>query len=169
MSDETIEQFIESWGSLGVLWGINRSMARIHAFLLTSEDPMDLDAIAESLQISKGNASMCLKELRSWGVAHRVPKPGDRRDHYETEPDVWRMLFRIMQERKRREFDPALSTTRQAPSKLDDKKKGPVHERLGQMEEMLSTCERLMRKFLADEQTTRSMLQFMTSSLLGGQ
>ena len=67
---DDLERFIESWGSMGVLWGINRSMARIHALIITSDDPVDLDTVSEELNISRGNASMCLKELRNWGVIH---------------------------------------------------------------------------------------------------
>ena len=105
---ETVQRFVEAWGAMGSLWGINRSVARVHALLMASEEPLSLDEIADRLLISKGNASMSLRELRTFGVVRQVEVAGDRRDFYVTEPDVWTMFFRILRERKRREFDPAL-------------------------------------------------------------
>jgi len=161
MSDETIEQFIESWGSLGVLWGINRSMARIHAFLLTSEDPRDLDAIAETLQISKGNASMCLKELRNWGIIQRVHLAGDRRDYYVAEPDALKMFFEIGRERKKREFDPAVHAIRLLLAEGDTERQKTVHRRLTGIERMMTTIDRIMNKILEDEKMTKAVLNIL--------
>ena len=101
MESDEFNRFIESWGSMGVLWGINRSMARIHAYMILSDEPVDLDKIAKKLNVSRGNASMCLKELRNWGVIQRIHISGDRRDFYVAESDVWKMFFRIAVERKR--------------------------------------------------------------------
>ena len=159
--DETIEQFIESWGSLGVLWGINRSMARIHAFLLTSEEPADLDAIADALQISRGNASMCLKELRNWGIIQRVHLAGDRRDYYVAEPDALRMFFEIGRERKKREFDPALHAIRLRLAEGDTEKQKTVHRRLTGIERMMTTIDRIMNKILQDEKMTKAVLNIL--------
>jgi len=159
--DETIEQFIESWGALGVLWGINRSMARIHAFLLTSEEPMDLDAIADSLQISRGNASMCLKELRNWGIIQRVHLAGDRRDYYMAEPDALRMFFEIGRERKKREFDPALHAIRLLLAEGDTEEQKTVHRRLTGIERMMTTIDRIMNKILEDEKMTKAVLNIL--------
>ena len=161
MRDGQIEQFIESWGSLGVLWGINRSMARIHAFLLTSEDPRDLDAIADSLQISRGNASMCLKELRNWGIIQRVHLPGDRRDYYVAEQDALRMFFEIGRERKKREFDPALHAVRLLLAEGDTEKQRTVHRRLTGIERMMTTIDRIMNKILEDEKMTKAVLNIL--------
>ncbi len=164
MDARTVERFVESWGSMGVLWGINRSMARIHALLLASEEPLGLDEIATRLQISRGNTSMCLKELRSWEVIQRVHLPGDRKDYYVSESDVWSMLFRIAAERKRREFDPALASVRDALASSEDDG-GPVLERLQQMEELLGTMDRVGTQFLGNEATSRAMLQFLTGQI----
>jgi DNA-binding transcriptional regulator GbsR (MarR family) len=161
MADERIEQFIESWGSLGVLWGINRSMARIHAFLLTSEDPMDLETIAESLRISRGNASMCLKELRNWNVIQRIHQAGDRRDYYVAEPDALKMFFEIGRERKKREFDPALHTVRLLLAEGDTEKRKTVHRRLTGIERMMSTLDRILNKVLEDEKMTKAVLNIL--------
>ncbi len=155
--NEEAQRFIESWGSMGVLWGINRSMARIHAFILLQSAPVDLDAVARELNISKGNASMSLKELRSWGVIRRENISGDRRDYYVCEPDTWKMLFRIAVERKKREFDPALNTLRHLLAETDTEQTPSVHERLTEMEELLSTADRLFARFLSDEDASKTL------------
>lgn len=158
--EDAYEQFIEFWGSMGVLWGINRSMARIHAFILVSGEPVDLDTVAQRLNISRGNASMCLKELRNWGVIHRVHVSGDRRDFYVPEPDAWKMFFRIAVERKKREFDPTLHALRHLLSEADTESKPKVHKRLTEMESLLSSMERIMDKFLANESKSQTFLGF---------
>lgn len=163
MNDEHSERFIESWGSLGILWGINRSMARIHAFLLTSEDPMDLDTISESLQISRGNASMCLRELRNWGIIQRVHLPADRRDYYVAEPDAMKMFFEIGRERKQREFDPALHAIRLLLAEGETDKSETVHRRLTGIERLMTTIDRILDKCLDDEKMTKAVLNLLKS------
>ncbi len=158
LKSEEFVRFIESWGSLGVLWGINRSMARIHAFILLSEKPVDMDEIAKVLYISRGNASMCLKELRNWGVIQRVHIQGDRRDFYVAEPDVWKMFFRIAVERKKREFDPALETLQKLIAGKDMDKVEKVKERLEKIEETITTFDAIINKFLEDEKKSQKMV-----------
>ncbi|MCP4728116.1 MAG: ArsR family transcriptional regulator [bacterium] len=158
--DEKIENFIESWGSMGVLWGINRSMARVHAFLMVADEPVDLDSIAVALNISKGNASMCLKDLRNWGLTHRVNISGDRRDFYVCEPDMWRMFYRIAVERKKREYDPSLESLKSLIEEGDLNEDSEVYSRLSQMEYLLSTLDRLLNKILEDEKKSKTMLEF---------
>jgi DNA-binding transcriptional regulator GbsR (MarR family) len=161
MKDEHLDALIDLWGEMGAVWGINRSMARVQALLIGSDEPMSLDDIAGRLKISRGNASMVLKELRSWGVVRRVRMGGDRRDFYVSEPDVWTMFFRIARERKRRELDPALETLRQTLAASDLEASPDVRRRLEQMEDLLSTGDRLLQQFLRDERTSRAMLAFL--------
>lgn len=163
MLPEEFDRFIEAWGSMGVLWGINRSMARIQAFIILSSDPVDLDTVAGELNISRGNASMCLKELRNWGVIQRVHVSGDRRDFYIAEPDLWKMMFNVAVERKKREFDPAMHALQHLLSEADTEKKEDVHKRLVQLEEILSKINGLMNKFLDNEKVSKSMLEFLGS------
>ncbi|MEW6515324.1 MAG: MarR family transcriptional regulator [candidate division FCPU426 bacterium] len=146
---------------MGVLWGINRSMARVHAFLLAQSSPIDLDQVANRLHISRGNASMCLKELRNWGLIRRINQPGDRRDFYVIEPDVWNMFFRIVVERKKREFDPALHSLRYLLAEADLEKDKKIQARLEQMEEILSTANSIMNRLLSDTVKSRKMLDFL--------
>jgi HTH-type transcriptional regulator, glycine betaine synthesis regulator len=166
MKPEARARFVEAWGAMGSLWGINRSVARVHALLMASEEPLSLEEIAETLQMSKGNASMSLRDLRTFGVVRQVQVPADRRDFYVTEPDVWTMFFRILQERKRREFDPAVEAIRGALA--EPGASAPVRERLEQMEDLLSTVEALMARFLKDPASTRGALAFMTGMKLPG-
>jgi DNA-binding transcriptional regulator GbsR (MarR family) len=153
---ETVQQFVEAWGTMGALWGINRSVARVHALLMATEGPLSLDEIAERLQISKGNASMSLRELRTFGVVRQVEVPADRRDFYVTEPDVWTMFFRILRERKRREFDPALEAIHHLLE--NPGAKGEVRGRLEQMAELLTTVEGVVNRFLEDPASSRAAL-----------
>jgi DNA-binding transcriptional regulator GbsR (MarR family) len=163
MNPNELEHFIESWGAMGVLWGINRSRARVHALVLLSGDPIDLDEVAKRLNISRGNASMCLKELRNWGVIRRVHRSGDRRDFYVIEPDVWKMFFRIAVERKKREFDPALHSLRHLLSENNLEKDKKVRDRLTQMETLLSTVNLILNRCLADEAQSKKVLGLLST------
>jgi DNA-binding transcriptional regulator GbsR (MarR family) len=156
---DTVQQFVEAWGAMGALWGINRSVARVHALLMATEGHLSLDEIAEKLQISKGNASMSLRELRTFGVVRQVEVPGDRRDFYVTEPDVWTMFFRILRERKRREFDPALEAIHRLLEQPGAK--GQVLGRLKQMSELLTTVESVVNRFLKDPASSKAALAFV--------
>jgi DNA-binding transcriptional regulator GbsR (MarR family) len=107
-----IERFILHWGDLGSHWGVNRSVCQIHALLYVSERPLTAEDIASSLGIARSNVSNSLKELLGWGLIHRVPIRGDRREHFRAEVDVWEMVRRIAAGRKSREIDPALVALR---------------------------------------------------------
>ena len=159
-SDE-VNRFIEAWGSMGLLWGINRSMARIHALLLVSEERIDSEEISNALSISRGNVSMCLKELRNWGVIQRVHVSGDRCDYYVAEPDSWKMLYRIAVGRKAREFDPAVNALRHLLAEVDTGSSANVHDRLTQLESLFSTFDNIITGFLASEQKSKTILEFL--------
>jgi DNA-binding transcriptional regulator GbsR (MarR family) len=159
-SNDTVQRFVEAWGAMGALWGINRSVARVHALLMATEGHLSLEEIAEQLLISKGNASMSLRELRTFGVVRQVEVPGDRRDFYVTEPDVWTMFFRILKERKRREFDPALDAIHRLLEQPGAR--GEVLGRLRQMAELLTTVEGVVDRVLKDPASSRSALAFVS-------
>jgi DNA-binding transcriptional regulator GbsR (MarR family) len=106
---------------------------------------------------------MSLQKLRDWGVVRKVPVAGDRRDFYVTEPDVWAMFFAIARERKRREFDPAVSTVRQAIDDLGDDTPPEVHQRLAQMASLLGTGEQVLDRFLANPTASRALLAFLAA------
>lgn len=100
------EQFIMEWGRMSSSWGINRTMAQIHALLFITGKSFSMDEIIERLHISRGNASMNLRDLMEWGIIRRFRRPGDRKDIYLTDSEPWQMVARVVRERKRRELDP---------------------------------------------------------------
>lgn len=111
------EDFVAQWGALGTHWGINRTMAQIHALLMTEPEAIGTDEVMERLQISRGNAHTNLKELVSWGLIRTIVKKGERREFFEAEKDVWKIFTIVARERRRREIDPALGVLHQC---LDD-------------------------------------------------
>lgn len=109
----TAQKFIVHWGEMGTRWGINRSVAQIHALLYLSPQPLPADEIAETLAIARSNVSVGIKELQSWGLVRATQTLGDRRDHFETSTEVWELFRVILRERKRRELDPTLAVLRE--------------------------------------------------------
>jgi DNA-binding transcriptional regulator GbsR (MarR family) len=107
--DQLRDEFIAQWGAMGGQWGINRTMAQIHALLMTSLEALGTDEVMEALEISRGNAHTNLKELVAWGLVRVVLKKGERREFFEAEKDVWKIFTTVARERKRREIDPALA------------------------------------------------------------
>ncbi len=103
------DEFVSQWGALGTQWGINRTMAQIHALLMTAPQAMTTDEVMEDLEISRGNAHTNLKELVAWGLIRVVVKKGERREFFEAEKDVWNIFTIVARERKRREIEPALA------------------------------------------------------------
>lgn len=117
--NEIKEKFILHWGEQGSLWGINRTMAQVHALLFVSPEPLSANQIMEELQISRGNVSMALRELMAWGLVSRVHIKGERREFYTTEKDVWIMFRIIARERKKREVDPTIEVLRESVNRLN--------------------------------------------------
>lgn len=105
---EARQQFIASWGAFGTHWGINRTMAQIHALLMVSADPLSQDDIMAELNISRGNVNMNIRDLIDWGLVDRVIIPGERREYFSAEKDIWKVATQIVKERKKRELDPML-------------------------------------------------------------
>jgi DNA-binding transcriptional regulator GbsR (MarR family) len=137
-------RFILHWGDLGGQWGVNRSVAQIHALLYLSEQPLNAEQIADTLGLARSNVSTSIKELLNWQLIHRVPMLGDRRDHFAAETDIWEMVTRIARGRKAREVDPAEAALKAATAEADaDKDVSPVaRERLHAMLDFVSTMSR---------------------------
>jgi DNA-binding transcriptional regulator GbsR (MarR family) len=116
IADRTLEEvrddFIGQWGAFGSQWGINRTMAQIHALLMTGPDSLSTDEVMGKLSISRGNAHTNLKELVSWGLVRITARKGERKEFFEAERDVWKIFTIILRERQRREIDPALELLR---------------------------------------------------------
>lgn len=103
------QSYILHWGEMGTKWGINRTVAQVHALLFISPDPLNAEQISNTLQVARSNVSISLRELMGWGIVRRVHVLSDRRDHFESLQDVWEMFRIILDERKKREIDPTLS------------------------------------------------------------
>src|SRR6266699_1482768 len=102
------QKFILHWGEMGTRWGINRTVAQIHALLFLSPKPLPAEEIAGTLNVARSNVSTSLKELQGWGIVKRVHVLGAKRDHFESMKDVWEMFRDVMDERKKREIDPTM-------------------------------------------------------------
>jgi len=108
-SREAVDRFISLWGDMASTWGINRTMAKIHALLYCAERPLNTDQIMERLGVSRGNANMNLHSLVDWGLVAKTRPAESRKDYYEAEKDVWQITARIIEERQRREVHPVRS------------------------------------------------------------
>jgi DNA-binding transcriptional regulator GbsR (MarR family) len=107
---------------MGTRWGVNRSVAQVHALLYLSPKPIPADEIVETLSIARSNVSTSLKELQGWGLVQLTHILGDRRDHFESKKDLWDLLMIIVEERKRREIDPTLTMLRECVSEAKEDK-----------------------------------------------
>ena len=130
-----MEQYVLHWGEMGTRWGVNRSVAQVHALLFLAGKPMHADEIVETLGIARSNVSTSLKELQGWGLVTLSHVLGDRRDHFVAEGDLWTVLMTIVEQRKRREIDPTLSMLRKCAIEAADDSQTPkdVKERIDGM------------------------------------
>jgi DNA-binding transcriptional regulator GbsR (MarR family) len=141
------QKFILHWGEMGTRWGINRTVAQIHALLFLSPTPLHSEEIAATLGVARSNVSTSLRELQGWGIVRVTHILGDRRDHFESLKEVWEMFRIIVDERKKREADPTLAMLREAVA--ETKKPGAAdaytRERLAELlqffELMTTWCE----------------------------
>ena len=122
--DEAREKFVTAWGSLGSNWGINKTMAQIHALLLISEKPLSTEDIMEEIQISRGNANMNIRALIDWGLLNKVIVTGERKDFFTAGKDIWKVAIQIIRERRKRELEPVMNILIQMKNiEGDDKNK----------------------------------------------
>lgn len=157
------DTFIRRWGEMGATWGINRTMAEIHALLFITGLPLCTDDVMERLHISRGNASMSLRALCDWGIIRRLHRRGERREYFESLTDVWEMFSIIAAERKRREMDPVLETIKQCQQMLDESHMGKASK----LEEVILTRQRLagMEEFMV---VTNKIFQAFVSNAKSG-
>ena len=136
-----IEAFILHWGEMGTHWGVNRSVAQIHALLYLADRPLHAEEISESLRLARSNVSTALRELQAYGIVRRSHVAGDRRDQFVAELDLWEMLMRISAERKRREIDPTIAFLAELEERIALRENFPDHirQRIGRMHEFIGT------------------------------
>jgi DNA-binding transcriptional regulator GbsR (MarR family) len=113
-----MKKFILHWGEMGTRWGINRTVAQVHALLFLAPKPISAEEIAKTLSVARSNVSTSLRELQGWGIVRVVHVLGERRDHFESLKDVWQMFQLVVEERKRREIDPTLALLRESVAEL---------------------------------------------------
>jgi DNA-binding transcriptional regulator GbsR (MarR family) len=140
---EAKNRLVRRWGEMGGYWGINRTMAEIHALLFVTRQPLCTDDIMDQLKISRGNASMNLRALVDWGLIERIHKLGDRKEYFQADTDVWHMFETIMRERRRREVEPIIDTidhccasVKQGGAKANGAEKEDIQEFRRRIEEL---------------------------------
>ncbi len=142
------EKFVLHWGEMGARWGINRTVAQIHALLYLSPEPMNAEAITATLGVARSNVSTSLKELQGWGIVKVIHVLGDRRDHFECLKDVWEMFETILDERKRREIDPTILLLKQcADEAAANKQESDItRARIGDLLDFMQTMDAWYRQ-----------------------
>jgi DNA-binding transcriptional regulator GbsR (MarR family) len=144
------QKFILHWGEMGTRWGVNRTVAQIHALLFLSPRPLEAEEIARTLSVARSNVSTSLRELQGWRIVRSVSVLGDRRQHFESLKDVWEMFHIIVEERKRREFDPTIAVVREClaqAGKTEGTDEIYARERMAEMLEFVSTMSGLFEEF----------------------
>ncbi len=138
----TAQKFILHWGEMGTRWGINRTVAQVHALLYLSAKPLHAEDIATTLGVARSNVSTSLRELQGWGIVRVVHVLGDRRDHFESLTDAWALLNTIIEQRKRREIDPTVALLAECLAEADKAGASEAHlrERLGSLHELFTTA-----------------------------
>src|ERR1043165_5921745 len=154
---EARDEFVTQWGAIGNAWGINRTMAQIHALLITSPQALTTDEVMEELKISRGNAHTNLRELVGWGLVRGVVRKGERKEYFEAEKDVWKMFCIIVRERKRREIRPAINVLKDCIDRADGLKSAEAHTFTAQTKalcEFMELADGVLSKVVRSEQST---------------
>jgi DNA-binding transcriptional regulator GbsR (MarR family) len=152
-------KFILHWGEMGTRWGVNRTVAQIHALLMMSDHPLPADEIAETLEIARSNVSTSLRELQNWGIVRLVHVPGDRRDHFESLKDVYEMFRIIARERRRREIDPTIGLLKECIAEAEKPRSADAYTR-ERLTELLGFFELATSSFdLVERVPTQSLLR----------
>jgi DNA-binding transcriptional regulator GbsR (MarR family) len=165
-------QFVDLWGTMSSLWGINPTMARIHGLLYITGEALTMDDMMKRLGISRGNVSMNLTRLVEWGLVQRAHTAGDRRDRYASVSEVWEMFTRVATQRKRREIDPVLTTLRRCRDALSTDglgaaaKQPAAKERYRRVDDLLAflqLMDHLATEFLASHKSLKTAVERLSS------
>lgn len=149
------QEFLQTWGRLGSEWGINRTMAQVHALLLISPKPLTTEDIMADLSISRGNANMNLRELLSWDLIEKVLVPGDRKEYFTAEKDMWEIAKKVAKERKRRELEPVIKVLNRLEQVEDSEKEAEVKEfkkRITELNEFVTKMDKSVDTMLRAEE-----------------
>lgn len=150
---EALDQFVLLWGEMASAWGINKTMAQIHALLYAESDPLDTDTIMEQLDISRGNANMNLRNLIQWQLIHKVHFKGERKDYFTAEKDVWNIVATIIRERQQREVNPIRQNLKECLNLFEEREdlteeELEFRERIENFTEFLEMFERFTKALL---------------------
>ena len=148
-------EFISHWGTMGSAWGINRTMAQVHALLMTSERALTTDEVMAELEVSRGNAHQNLRELVDWGLVRNVIVKRERKDYYEAEKDVWKMFCAVARGRKRREIEPVVGMLRSCEARtrgLKGEKAAAFHKQVKALGEFAGLADSMMERVAKSEQ-----------------
>jgi DNA-binding transcriptional regulator GbsR (MarR family) len=137
------EKFIETWGTLGSQWGVNKSIAQVQALLLISPKPLTTDDIMEELKISRGNANMSIRQLLDWGIVYKKSVAGDRKEYFIAEKDVWKWALKIGNVRKQRELNPVLDLLKEISENTEKAKTQEEKEFATQIKELNAFTQQL--------------------------
>lgn len=139
------EEFVSQWGAIGSCWGINRTMAQVHALLMTSPVAMSTDEIMEELKISRGNANTNLRDLVGWGLIRVILRKGERKEYFEAEKEVWKIFCTVAKERKRRELEPAMEVLQRCAAQTKGVEHAEVfHRQMVELLDFLKLAERVL-------------------------
>ena len=136
-------KFIETWGTLGSQWGVNKSIAQVQALLLVSPEPLTTDDIMEELKISRGNANMSIRQLMDWGIIYKKSVAGDRKEYFIAEKDVWKWALKIGNVRKQRELNPVLDMLKEIADNKEAAKTAEEKELARQIKELHAFTQQL--------------------------
>ncbi|MFZ4929485.1 GbsR/MarR family transcriptional regulator [Chryseobacterium sp. Mn2064] len=139
---EAKEKYIQTWGTFATNWGINRTMAQVHALLLASDKPLSTDEVMEQLEISRGNANMNLRGLIDWGIVKKELIKGDRKEYFVAEKDVWYLFKQITKERRKREIEPVISFLEELKN-IEDKDSAEAKEFIKLMDDFSSVTGKI--------------------------
>ena len=162
-----MEHYILHWGEMGSRWGVNRSVAQIHALLYLVARPMHAEEVVETLSIARSNVSTSLKELQSWDLVTMTHVMGDRREHFQAKSDLWDMLLTVVDQRKKREIDPTLTLLRQCKLESDEDKETPdeIKKRMSDMLDFLESTTGWYEQIVRLPKTTLVKLMKMGSRI----
>lgn len=142
---EAREEFVSQWGAIGSCWGINRTMAQVHALLMTSPVAMSTDEIMEELKISRGNANTNLRDLVGWGLIRVILRKGERKEYFEAEKEVWKIFCTVAKERKRRELAPAMEVLQRCANQTKGVEHAEeFHRQMVELLEFLRLAEKVL-------------------------
>jgi DNA-binding transcriptional regulator GbsR (MarR family) len=153
----TRDEFVAQWGAMGSSWGINRTMAQIHALLMITPRALTTDEVMQDLKISRGNANTNLRELIGWGLIRSVIRKGERKEYFEAEKDVWKIFCTVAKERKRREIDPVLLVLRKCQEQTKELKGEDVesfNQQIKALADLVAVASKTMDRVSSSSQST---------------